>query len=146
MIELTESAILHIGERSRHTLAALHELGIGVAVDDFGTGYSSLAYLKLPAIRTIKIDQSFVNGLPDDANDAAITRAILALAQSLGLEAIAEGIETEPQLAFLLAAGCLEGQGYLFARPLLPEAIAALLAESRTPPTSGAAPNAAMPG
>ena len=146
MIELTESAILHIGERSRHTLAALHELGIGVAVDDFGTGYSSLAYLKLPAIRTIKIDQSFVNGLPDDANDAAITRAILALAQSLGLEAIAEGIETEPQLAFLLAAGCLEGQGYLFARPLLPDAIAALLAESRTPPTSGAAPNAAMPG
>ena len=146
MIELTESAILHIGERSRHTLAALHELGIGVAVDDFGTGYSSLAYLKLPAIRTIKIDQSFVNGLPDDANDAAITRAILALAQSLGLEAIAEGIETEQQLAFLLAAGCLEGQGYLFARPLLPDAIAALLAESRTPPTSGAAPNAAMPG
>ncbi|WP_297927112.1 EAL domain-containing protein [Metallibacterium sp.] len=146
MIELTESAILHIGERSRRTLAALHELGVSVAVDDFGTGYSSLAYLKLPAIHTIKIDQSFVNGLPDDANDAAITRAILALAHSLGLEAIAEGIETEQQLAFLLAAGCLEGQGYLFARPLLPDAIAARLAESRTPPTSGAAPNAAMPG
>ncbi|EQD59308.1 Diguanylate phosphodiesterase, predicted domain protein, partial [mine drainage metagenome] len=63
MIELTESAILHIGERSRRTLAALHELGVSVAVDDFGTGYSSLAYLKLPAIRAIKIDQSFVNGL-----------------------------------------------------------------------------------
>ena len=146
MIELTESAILHIGERSRRTLAALHELGVSVAVDDFGTGYSSLAYLKLPAIHTIKIDQSFVNGLPDDANDAAITRAILALAHSLGLDAIAEGIETEQQLAFLLTAGCLEGQGYLFARPLLPDAIAAHLAETRTPPTSGAAPNAAKPG
>ena len=128
MIELTESAILHVGERSRRTLAALHDLGIGVAVDDFGTGYSSLAYLKLPAIRTIKVDQSFINGLPDDANDAAITRAILALAHSLGLTAIAEGIENEQQLNFLLDAGCVEGQGYLFARPQPAEAIAALLA------------------
>ena len=128
MIELTESAILHVGERSRRTLAALHDLGIGVAVDDFGTGYSSLAYLKLPAIRTIKVDQSFINGLPDDANDAAITRAILALAHSLGLTAIAEGIENEQQLNFLLDAGCVEGQGYLFARPRPAEAIAALLA------------------
>ncbi len=128
MIELTESAILHVGERSRRTLAALHDLGIGVAVDDFGTGYSSLAYLKLPAIRTIKVDQSFVNGLPDDGNDAAITRAILALAHSLGLTAIAEGIENEQQLNFLLDAGCVEGQGYLFARPQPAEAIAALLA------------------
>ena len=128
MIELTESAILHVGERSRRTLAALHDLGIGVAVDDFGTGYSSLAYLKLPAIRTIKVDQSFVNGLPDDGNDVAITRAILALAHSLGLTAIAEGIENEQQLNFLLDAGCVEGQGYLFARPQPAEAIAALLA------------------
>lgn len=134
MIELTESAILHIGERSRRTLAALHELGIGVAVDDFGTGYSSLAYLKLPAIRTIKIDQSFVGGLPDDANDAAITRAILALAHSLGLDAIAEGIETEEQLAFLIAAGCTEGQGYLFARPLAADVLARSLADQREQP------------
>ena len=130
VVELTESAILRAGERSRRTLAALHELGIGVAVDDFGTGYSSLAYLKLPAIRTIKIDQSFVSGLPDDANDVAITRAILALANSLGLDAIAEGIENERQAAFLLAAGCSEGQGYALARPQDPANVATLLAHN----------------
>ena len=130
MIELTESAILHVGERARSTLNALHAMGVAVAVDDFGTGYSSLAYLKLPAIHTIKVDQSFVSGLPDDGNDAAITRAILALAASLGLRAIAEGIETESQRQFLLEAGCQEGQGYLFAHPLPASAIPGLLGQA----------------
>ena len=130
MIELTESAILHVGERARRTLNALHAMGVAVAVDDFGTGYSSLAYLKLPAIHTIKVDQSFVSGLPDDGNDAAITRAILALAASLGLRAIAEGIETESQRQFLLEAGCQEGQGYLFAHPLPASAIPGLLGQA----------------
>ncbi len=128
MIELTESAILHVGESARRTLNALHEMGVSVAVDDFGTGYSSLAYLKLPAIRVIKVDQTFVNGLPGDGNDVAITRTILALARSLELDAIAEGIENQQQLDFLLSAGCQEGQGYLFARPLPPAAIAEMLA------------------
>lgn len=96
----------------------LHELGVGVAIDDFGTGYSAMSYLKLPAIACLKIDQSFVAGLPGDANDAAIVEAMLTLARNLGLYAIAEGIENEAQLEFLQRAGCVEGQGYLFSRPL----------------------------
>ncbi len=131
MIEITESAILRIGERTQQTLDALHALGVGVAVDDFGTGYSSLAYLKLPAIRYIKIDQSFVAGIPHDSNDVAITRAILALAASLNLQPIAEGIETEAQRQFLLDAGCGEGQGYLFAHPMPAADIERLLERQR---------------
>ena len=131
MIEITESAILRIGERTQQTLDALHALGVGVAVDDFGTGYSSLAYLKLPAIRYIKIDQSFVAGIPHDGNDVAITRAILALAASLNLQPIAEGIETEAQRQFLLDAGCGEGQGYLFAHPMPAAGIERLLERTR---------------
>ena len=131
MIEITESAILRIGERTQQTLGALHVLGVGVAVDDFGTGYSSLAYLKLPAIRYIKIDQSFVAGIPHDGNDVAITRAILALAASLNLQPIAEGIETEAQRQFLLDAGCTEGQGYLFAHPMPAADIERLLQRPR---------------
>ena len=131
MIEITESAILRIGERTQQTLGALHALGVGVAVDDFGTGYSSLAYLKLPAIRYIKIDQSFVAGIPHDGNDVAITRAILALAASLNLQPIAEGIETEAQRQFLLESGCDEGQGYLFAHPMPAADIERLLERPR---------------
>ena len=89
-----------------------------MAIDDFGTGYSSMAYLKLPAVAYLKIDRSFVTGLPASANDAAITEAMLAMAKSLGLTTIAEGIETEAQHDFLLRAGCMEGQGYLYSYPL----------------------------
>lgn len=118
LLEITEGVILKLGEDMEHTMRELHELGVGVAIDDFGTGYSAMSYLKLPAIACLKIDQSFVAGLPGDANDAAIVEAMLTLARNLGLYAIAEGIENEAQLEFLQRAGCVEGQGYLFSRPL----------------------------
>ncbi|WP_326937892.1 EAL domain-containing protein [Frateuria sp. Soil773] len=127
LLEVTESAILRLGEDTEKTMNALHALGVGVAIDDFGTGYSSMAYLKLPAIAYLKIDQSFVAGLPDNANDAAIVEAMLALSKSLGLCPIAEGIETTAQHEFLLRAGCVEGQGYLYSRPMPPEDVVRLL-------------------
>lgn len=118
MFEITESAILRLGEATEQTMHALHALGIGIAIDDFGTGYSSLAYLKLSGIDFLKIDRSFVTDLPDSTNDVAIVEAMLAIAKSLGICTIAEGIETAAQHDFLLHAGCVEGQGYYYARGL----------------------------
>ncbi|QWT20212.1 EAL domain-containing protein [Bacillus sp. NP157] len=128
LVELTESAILRMGEDTERAMLALHNLGVAVAIDDFGTGYSSLAYLKLPAVAYLKIDRSFVTGLPANSNDVAITEAMVAIARSLGLHTVAEGIETEQQHEFLLRAGCQEGQGYLYSRPIAPEEIERLLA------------------
>jgi diguanylate cyclase (GGDEF)-like protein/PAS domain S-box-containing protein len=116
VVEITESAILRLGEDTERTMNSLHALGIGVAIDDFGTGYSSLAYLKLPAVAYLKIDRSFITGLPDSANDAAIAEAMIAISRRLGLCTIAEGIETLAQQDFLLRAGCNEGQGFLYSR------------------------------
>ena len=127
LLEITESAMLRLGEDTQRTMQTLDMLKIDVAIDDFGTGYSSMAYLKLPAVAYLKIDRSFVTGLPGDANDAAITQAMLAMAKSLDLVTIAEGIETEAQHDFLHRAGCAEGQGYLYSYPLKPEEIQALL-------------------
>jgi EAL domain-containing protein (putative c-di-GMP-specific phosphodiesterase class I) len=112
-------------------MRALQALGIAVAIDDFGTGYASMTYLKLPAVTYLKIDRSFVTGLPGSANDAAITGAMLAMAGSLGLITIAEGIETEAQHQFLLQAGCTEGQGYLYSYPLPPAALERMLRPKR---------------
>jgi diguanylate cyclase (GGDEF)-like protein/PAS domain S-box-containing protein len=127
LLEITESAMLRLGEDTFRTMQTLHLLGIDVAIDDFGTGYSSMAYLKLPAVAYLKIDRSFITGLPDSSNDAAITEAMLAMSRSLGLTTIAEGIETEAQHEFLLRAGCVEGQGYLYSYPLPPNDICTLL-------------------
>lgn len=132
LVELTESAILRLGEDTERAMLALHNLGIAVAIDDFGTGYSSLAYLKLPAVAYLKIDRSFVTGLPTNPNDVAITEAMVAIARSLELHTIAEGIETEAQHDFLLRAGCQEGQGFLYSRPLPPDEIERLLAPKAT--------------
>ncbi|MDN5865393.1 MAG: EAL domain-containing protein, partial [Gammaproteobacteria bacterium] len=131
VLEITESAMLRLNEETEQTMRDLHRLGVGVAIDDFGTGYSSMTYLKLPAIAYLKIDSSFVTGLPDDANDVAITTAILAMANSLGLATIAEGIETDAQHEFLLQAGCLEGQGFLYSYPLPPATIERMLRTKR---------------
>ena len=132
LLEITESAMLRLGDDTYRTMQTLHLLGIDVAIDDFGTGYSSMAYLKLPAVAYLKIDRSFITGLPSSSNDAAITEAMLAMSRSLGLTTIAEGIETEAQHEFLLRAGCVEGQGYLYSYPLPPEEVRALLSPSQT--------------
>lgn len=131
LLEITESAMLRLGDDTQRTMQTLDLLNIDVAIDDFGTGYSSMAYLKLPAVTYLKIDRSFVTGLPDDANDAAITEAMLAMSRSLGLITIAEGIETEAQHDFLLRAGCAEGQGYLYSYPLKAEEIQILLSPNQ---------------
>ena len=116
-IEVTESGFIHDIAEARVRLAALREAGIGVSIDDFGTGYSSLSYLKRLPLDQVKIDQSFVRDVLTDPNYAAIVRTILALAKSLDLEVVAEGVETTGQLSFLRLHGCEGFQGYLFGRP-----------------------------
>ncbi len=117
-LELTESFAMHKRREAIRTLAQLRELGVSIAIDDFGTGYSSLSQLKRLPITLLKVDQSFVRDIPADNNDEAITLAIIALAQQLDLEVVAEGVETEEQLAFLRHHGCCAGQGLLFGAPL----------------------------
>ncbi len=117
MLEVTESQIMKNPQASIATLNALGAMGIKLAIDDFGTGYSSLAYLKALPINKIKIDQSFVRELPYNGNDAQIVKTIIAMAQALGLEVIAEGVETQAQCDFLLSLGCTQIQGFLFHRP-----------------------------
>jgi diguanylate cyclase (GGDEF)-like protein/PAS domain S-box-containing protein len=126
-IEITESVAMTQPEQAREQLNALVGLGCGVALDDFGTGYSSLAYLKVLPVSQLKIDKSFMNGIPDDANDVTISRAIIALAHSLGMTLVAEGVETDAQLAFLRQSGCEVYQGWLFAKALDAADLTALL-------------------
>lgn len=118
VLEITESMLMADAERGAATVRDLHEAGFTIAVDDFGTGYSSLSYLKRFIIDELKIDRVFVSDLPRDEDDAAIVRAIIGIARSLGLRTVAEGVETEEQLEFLKSVGCDEAQGYLFSRPL----------------------------
>ncbi len=116
-LEITETMFMENPERTRDILTELSAMGISVAIDDFGTGYSSLSYLKHFPVDYLKIDRSFIRGVPDDPDDVAITEAILALARSLNIRVVAEGIESERQRRFLVDGGCIEGQGYLFSRP-----------------------------
>ena len=117
-LELTESLLLHNVQEIIEKMNALKSRGVGFSLDDFGTGYSSLSYLKLLPLDQLKIDQSFVRDVLTDQNDAAIARTIVALAESLGLQVIAEGVETQEQCDFLEQAGCHAYQGYFFSRPL----------------------------
>jgi diguanylate cyclase (GGDEF)-like protein/PAS domain S-box-containing protein len=116
-IEITESTVMHAGERMVEMLHAIKKLGVHIAVDDFGTGYSSLSYLKRFPVDRLKIDRSFVQHIAD-ADDAVIVRAIIALGHNLGLKVLAEGVETEEQLAFLRANDCDELQGYYVSKPV----------------------------
>jgi EAL domain-containing protein (putative c-di-GMP-specific phosphodiesterase class I) len=117
-LELTESILVHDANDALTRLQQLSDMGVKLAIDDFGTGYSSLAYLKRFPIDRLKIDRSFVKGVPTDESDGAIVRAIVQLAQALKMKVIAEGVETEPQRAFLAELGCDEFQGFLFAPAL----------------------------
>ncbi|TXT41508.1 MAG: PAS/PAC sensor-containing diguanylate cyclase/phosphodiesterase [Comamonadaceae bacterium] len=117
-IELTESVAQQDPSEAMNMMVQLHQLGVHLSIDDFGTGYSSLSYLKRFAVSQLKIDQSFVRDICDDADDLAIVRAIISMARSLGLGTIAEGVETADQLALLRTEGCDEVQGYFISHPL----------------------------
>ena len=124
-LELTETVVMRDVETALAVIGRLRDLGLHVDVDDFGTGYSSLSYLKRLPVSTLKIDRSFVEGLGSDANDDAIVASIIALAHTLGLTVIAEGVETRTQLDELRRLGCEYGQGYLWSAPLDVDALAA---------------------
>jgi diguanylate cyclase (GGDEF)-like protein/PAS domain S-box-containing protein len=132
VLEITESVLMEDVESSRSTLDALKALGVRIVVDDFGTGYSSLAYLRRFPVDMLKIDQSFIAGLGEDPSDTAIVAAVVSLAHTLGLEAVAEGVETEEQLAELRRLDCDHAQGYLMARPLYPDDLSELLTKNPT--------------
>ncbi len=125
--EITEGVIMRDVQSAQAVLGALKAAGFQLSVDDFGTGYSSLNYLKRFPIDKLKIDRSFVHGLPADADDAAIVSAILAMAQALRLKVVAEGVETAEQVEFLRAKGCDQAQGYYYSKPMPAEDLAGLL-------------------
>ena len=116
--EITENSTLNHDD-AIETLQKLHEKGVKIAFDDFGTGYASLSYLTRFPLSRIKIDRSFVGKIPDDADAAAIVRSLIVMGHNLGLEIIAEGVETDAQFNFLRALGCEEAQGYLITKPLV---------------------------
>ncbi len=130
-VELTESVLMAEPERASAVLARLCAMGVRIAIDDFGTGYSSLSYLKRFPAQSVKIDRSFISGLPADRDDAAITQAVIAMAHSLGLTVVAEGVECEEQLAMLRRLGCDEAQGFLLGRPMPAEDLARRLDPGR---------------
>ncbi|MBI4797875.1 MAG: EAL domain-containing protein, partial [Desulfarculus sp.] len=126
-LEITEGAMMKSVEKALAKLVGLASMGVRLSLDDFGTGYSSLSYLKRFSLSSLKIDQTFVRDLTVDANDAAIVQTIIAMGHALGLQVVAEGVETLEQLSFLRTHGCDEYQGYYFSRPLAPERFLALL-------------------
>ncbi len=135
-LEITENVLLRQAGMAHDALEGLRVLGVRLAIDDFGTGYSSLAYLQRFSIDTLKIDRSFVHDIPGDPDDSAITTAIAALARSLQLTIVAEGVETVAQRDFLRQLGCTIMQGHLFSRPLPPEEVSRLL-DAKSPRPEG---------
>jgi len=117
-LEITESSVMDDPESALDILTAFHDMGIRIAIDDFGTGYSSLSYLKRFPLDVLKIDRSFVADIPGDTDDAAIVETIIAMAHRLNLHVIAEGVETQEQVGFLLEHGCDQVQGYFYGRPM----------------------------
>ena len=128
-IELTEGVAMENPLAAIAIIDQLHQRGLRISIDDFGTGYSSLAYLKRFSVYSLKIDRSFVQDIPSDADDMAIVEAVISLADSMGMVTVAEGVETEEQLAFLRERGCKEIQGYLLSRPVPAENIPGFLVE-----------------
>jgi diguanylate cyclase len=137
-LELTETFLMRDTKSSAHVLRALKDLGIYLALDDFGTGYSSFTHLKRFPIDTLKIDQSFVRDLSRNSKDASILSAVISLGKSLHMRVVAEGVETQTQLAFLQKQNCPEGQGYYFSRPVVAETMTQLLGHWAAAPLSPA--------
>jgi diguanylate cyclase (GGDEF)-like protein len=134
VLEVTESSLMTNPDANIETLETLSQRGIRLAMDDFGTGYASLNYLKRLPVDILKIDRSFVEGLPSDEDDATLVTTILALGQSLALEVVAEGVETREQEAFLKRYGCQQVQGYLYSKPLPVKEFIAVLEQSKLIP------------
>ncbi len=132
-LEVTETMMMRNVERAIKVLDAIQKRGIRLAIDDFGTGYSSMSLMKQFPIDTIKIDRSFVRGLPDDSEDCAIAQAIISMGKALGMTVVAEGVETVEQETFLRNHGCDEMQGFLFSGPVPPDQFADLLRTERFP-------------
>lgn len=126
-IEITESAVMENVENAIRKLNSVHDMGVQISIDDFGTGYTSISYLRQYPVSVLKIDQSFIKGLPESQNDIAITSAVIALGHNLGLEVIAEGVETAEQMQFLSDHGCDSIQGYFFSRPVPASKLVSLL-------------------
>jgi EAL domain-containing protein (putative c-di-GMP-specific phosphodiesterase class I) len=126
-LELTESLLMHDMSHAIATMQELQAIGVQFAIDDFGTGYSSLSALKNFPVARLKIGQSFVRNLPHDANDRSIATAVISLGQKLNMKVIAEGVESDEQLAFLRDQDCDEVQGYLFSQPVEPGAFATIM-------------------
>jgi diguanylate cyclase (GGDEF)-like protein len=147
-IEITESMMMHNVGRAIELLDIIRSRGVRLAIDDFGTGYSSMSLMKKFPVDTIKIDRSFVQDLPHDTEDRAIAQAIISMGKALGLTVIAEGVETADQATFLREHDCDEMQGFLFSKPVPPEAIPDLLQASGllSPPLSSLGPSAAADG
>jgi diguanylate cyclase (GGDEF)-like protein len=144
-LEITESVMLDIGGAALAILRNLREIGVRVALDDFGIGYSSLGYLRSFPFDRIKIDQSFIRGTSSDGVGRAIVRAVAALGQSLGMETVAEGVETEEQMARVASDGCTDVQGYLISRPMPPEQIGGFLSSRGRNILHGASARPASP-
>jgi EAL domain-containing protein (putative c-di-GMP-specific phosphodiesterase class I) len=138
-LEITESAVIQDTDVALANLRALKQLGVFIALDDFGVGFSSLSQIReLPPVDVIKVDRSFTAGLASNDSDAAVVTAVLSLARSLDLTAVAEGVETEAQFDLLRGLGCTVGQGFYFARPQSAEDIARVLVEGTAPPAAAA--------
>ena len=130
-LEITESLLVRGPEKVIPIMNELVALGFNLSLDDFGTGYSSLAYLKKFPITTLKIDRSFVIGVPDEENDCAIAQAIVTMGKQLRQEIVAEGVETQAQMKFLRSLGCDQLQGYLFSPPIAAEEFEHMIREGR---------------
>jgi EAL domain-containing protein (putative c-di-GMP-specific phosphodiesterase class I) len=141
-LEITESVLMTNAAKAIERLQQLKKLGVKLAIDDFGTGYSSLSYLRRFPVDVLKVDRAFVTGLGTSREDSAIVHLIITLAQALGLETVAEGVETHDQLIELRSLGCDQIQGYLIARPMPADEATALLERSFSVPRDSARPAA----
>ncbi|HTW85984.1 MAG TPA: EAL domain-containing protein [Candidatus Sulfotelmatobacter sp.] len=136
-VEITETAAMRNVDRTVYAIDALRKAGLGIALDDFGTGYSSLSHLRRLQLDLVKIDRSFIAGVPSDTHDIAIVEAVISIAERYGFHTVAEGVETFPQIAFLAAQGCTYGQGFIYARPMSETAFETWLGDRLVRPGAG---------